>query len=96
VKLYVDDLRTPPAGWRLARTVEEAVRLLEAERFDEVSLDYVIGAAPGATFEPVARFIAAQPAERRPRLVYVHTSSPAGARALERILFGAVERVVRV
>jgi response regulator of citrate/malate metabolism len=65
VKLYVDDVRTPPAGWRLARTVAEAQALLERETVEEVSLDYYIGDGEGGTFLPVAETIAALPEDRR-------------------------------
>jgi uncharacterized membrane protein len=95
VKLYVDDVRPVPDGWRLARTVEEALLLLQSEIFEEVSLDYMIGHTPARTFAPVAHFIAQLPPERRPKKVFLHTSSPLGARELERILSGYVKAIIR-
>jgi len=91
VKLFVDDLRPPPPGWRLARTVEEARRCLDAEPVEEVSLDYFIGNGEGGTFLPVARYIAGLAPERRPKRVRLHTASDAGAARLAAVLEGVVE-----
>jgi hypothetical protein len=95
VRLFVDDVRTPPPGWRVARTVKEAVDLLSAETFEEVSLDFVIGYSEADNFAPVARFIVSLPPERRPRRVLIHTSSDRGARLLASLLEGHVREVVR-
>lgn len=95
VKLYVDDVRTPPAGWRLARTVAEAQAVLETETVDEVSLDYYIGEGEGGTFMPVAETIAALPEARRPRRVRLHSASDAGAARMARVLSGRVPEILR-
>ncbi len=95
-KLFVDDWRNAPAGWVLARTVEEALQVLRTGEVEEVSLDYMIGEDPDHNFEPVARFIAQMPREKRPKRVLIHTSSGRGAWALERLLSGQVEEVIRV
>lgn len=91
VKLYVDDVRVPPAGWVLARTVKEAIGLLEAGGVTEVSLDYFIGEGEGGTFLPVAHFIADMPKNRRPQRARLHTASGAGAARLAQALKGTVE-----
>ncbi len=41
-KLYVDDIRDPPAGdlWDLARTYEQAIDLLYNNQYDILSLDH--------------------------------------------------------
>jgi hypothetical protein len=45
LKLYLDDLRSPPEGWALARNVREAMRLVEANRgqIANMSLDHDLG-----------------------------------------------------
>ena len=96
MKLYVDDIRRPPAGWALARTVEEAIEKLDTGMVSELSLDYVIGYSAETNFTPVARHVASLPADKRPQVVYLHTSSSSGARELESILQGAVPRIVRL
>jgi hypothetical protein len=68
IKLYVDDLRKVPAGWHLARTVTEAIRVLDQMEVTEVSVDHDISHAIGLdaiarpfpcgeTFEPVFRYL---------------------------------------
>jgi deoxyxylulose-5-phosphate synthase len=89
----VDDVRLPPSGWRLARTIEEAVRILSEGGVEELSLDYVIGDDPGRNFAEVARRVADLPEASRPRVVHIHTSSSHGARVLQRLLQGVVRDV---
>ena len=65
MKLFVDDVRACPNGWVLARTVTEAIRLIDTQVVEEVSLDHDIACrlvtgqehTSNETFEPVARFI---------------------------------------
>jgi len=68
IRLWVDDIRPAPEGWTLARTVTEAIRILDENVVEEISLDYDISLSVkvglihrpypcGETFEPVARFI---------------------------------------
>ena len=42
LKLWVDDLREAPKGWVCVRTVTEAIRFLDTQGADEVSLDHDI------------------------------------------------------
>lgn len=92
MKLYVDDWRPAPDGWRTARTVAEAEAILARGGVEEVSLDYIIDPGLG-TFEPVAHFIAQLPPALRPRRVRIHTSSAAGAARLRHILADAVPSI---
>lgn len=60
MKLFVDDVRKAPEGWTLARTAEEAIRLIARQKVDEISLDHDAGSEDriaDATFQPVAYFI---------------------------------------
>lgn len=43
MKLYLDDLRPVPAGWTLAKTAPEAIRLLESRLVTDLSLDHDLG-----------------------------------------------------
>ncbi len=96
MKLFVDDARTPPPGWQLARTVQEAIHLLDTDTFEDVSLDYVIGYDDQENFSPVAKHIVSLSQEKRPKRVYIHTSSSFGARKLEGILYGHVDKIIRL
>ena len=43
MRLWLDDLRPAPEGWRWAKTVEEAISLLEGGEVTECSLDHDLG-----------------------------------------------------
>ena len=43
IKLWVDDKRTAPAGWRRARTIVEALVFLYTEKIEEIVLDHDLG-----------------------------------------------------
>lgn len=105
ILLYVDDIRSCPPGWELARTITEAIRVLATVPVDVVSLDHDISYKVEAkldsesetttlhvdspeTFEPVARYLALIPADRRPRVEY-HTSNPSGEERMRAILSDA-------
>lgn len=42
-KVYLDDERTPPAGWILVKTPKEAIKLLKKGDVDIISLDHDLG-----------------------------------------------------
>jgi len=100
VKLYVDDTRIPPKGedWILARTITEAIRIIDTESITEVSLDHDIcyvntesGKTTDETFEPVARFIACMNHLHDmvgiPRIkVSVHSGNPIGKAKMLKII----------
>lgn len=43
MKVFLDDVRDAPDGWRRAYTVREAIALLEAGGVTDVSLDHDLG-----------------------------------------------------
>ncbi|MEK7216089.1 MAG: cyclic-phosphate processing receiver domain-containing protein [Chloroflexota bacterium] len=94
IKLFVDDLRDPPEGWHLARTVTEAIRVLATApvRVAEVSVDHDIthdGRDCPETFEPVVRYIALMPPGTRPDKAVIHTANVVQAGKLKQILADA-------
>ncbi len=46
MKLWLDDVRPAPDGWKHARTVEEAKAFLLFETVEEASLDHDLGLGP--------------------------------------------------
>lgn len=102
MKLWVDDIRKAPDGWTHAKTVTEAIRLLDNNIVEEVSLDHDIShdimldngnvvCRPypcGETFEPVARFIKSiyPPNPCQSIRINIHTANPAGAERMKNIL----------
>lgn len=43
MKIFLDDERTPPEGWTLARWPEEVIELLKKEKVTDLSLDHDLG-----------------------------------------------------
>lgn len=43
MRLWLDDLRPPPPGWEWAKTVEEAILIIESGEVVEASLDHDLG-----------------------------------------------------
>jgi len=103
MKLFVDDIRQAPEGWETAQTVSKAIRLLDTQDIEEVSLDHDIACylytaqshTSNETFEGVARFIANMPEDRRPKVVYIHTANPLAGDRMREILEGKVETLHR-
>jgi hypothetical protein len=102
VRLFVDDIRTADGEWTVVREITQAIRILATQKVDEVSLDHDIMMTSGVAttssredYTAVAWYIAAMPEEKRPKVVYVHTANPEGARRIKSILDGKVEKIVR-
>ncbi|WP_440080219.1 cyclic-phosphate processing receiver domain-containing protein [Pseudomonas syringae] len=43
IKVFLDDIRTPPAGWILVHWPNEAIKLLQDFDVEEISLDHDLG-----------------------------------------------------
>lgn len=82
MKLYVDDLRRCPDGWKLARTITDAISHLYQGRVREISLDHDIVFIRGSdirmhkeSFMSVAYYMAVMPRDLRPDKVRIHTAN---------------------
>jgi len=82
MRLYVDDLRRCPEGWKLARTITDAVNHLFNGRVDEISLDHDICFIRGGdirtykeTFMPVCHVLCLLDVDNRPSKVRIHTAN---------------------
>lgn len=82
MRLYVDDLRRCPDGWKLARTITEAISHLHQGRVREISLDHDIAFLRGSeirmhkeSFMSVVYFLTLMPNELRPDKVRIHTAN---------------------
>lgn len=78
MKLWLDDLRQPPEGWKWATGTEEAMHLLESENISEASLDHDLGEGEGHEGYDLLLWMAKRgiwPSEA----IAVHSSNPPGA-----------------
>jgi hypothetical protein len=93
MKLWLDDVRPVPDGWTWAKTVEEAVSLMESADVEEASLDHDLGEG----FEEGHRLVLwmvendTWPSEA----LSVHSSNPPGAERMCAIIerYGPYRRV---
>lgn len=86
MKLWLDDLRPPPEGWRSVKTVEEAITLLEDGEVSEASLDHDLGDGEQEGYRLCLWM--AEHGVWPSRALSVHSSNPPGA---ERMC-GVIER----
>lgn len=82
MRLYVDDLRRCPEGWKLARTITDAVTHLFNGRVNEISLDHDICFIRDGdirmhkeSFMPVCHVLCLLPSSLRPTKVRIHTAN---------------------
>jgi|SRR5579864_3015510 len=82
MKLYVDDLRRCPDGWKLARTITDAISLLYRGFVHEISLDHDIVFVWGTdirmhkeSFMSVCMYMCDMPVDKRPEKVRIHTAN---------------------
>lgn len=99
MKLYVDDLRQPPEGWEVARTITDAIRILATGMVDEISLDHdimipeyggkssmahaVVARLAEETFMPVAHYLAIM--KNRPQVKF-HSGNIAMAQRMAELI----------
>lgn len=103
IKLYVDDLRVPPEGFELARTVTEAITVLATTPVEVLSLDHdvinnqsTIQTFSEENFSAVARYVALMHKADQPKVIFLHTASHNGALSMARILSTTKSKVVRI
>jgi hypothetical protein len=85
VKVYLDDLRTPPEGWTLVRWPDEAIALLAAGGVEELSLDHDLGDDERGTGYHVLLWIEEAVATRgfRPPRIRVHSANSSARGKME-------------
>lgn len=92
-KLWIDDIRpAPDHTWTIARTVQEAMHLLQTEDFDTVSFDHDLAdqSIPERTGYDILLTIVQDKMDGRkvPTTYLVHSANPVG---VERML-GVISR----
>lgn len=93
IHVYLDDYRPRPAGFALARTIEECVMLLDEEQVDILSLDYDLGWGQPTAIEVVKHIVASG---KYPRRIYFHTSSPHGRMQMYELLMAHAPQDVQL
>ncbi|WP_170219494.1 cyclic-phosphate processing receiver domain-containing protein [Nocardioides litoris] len=78
MRLWIDDLRPAPEGWRWAKTSREAIAILEAQPADAVSFDHDLGRDRDGDDTTRAVVLWMCEHDRWPPTVHVHTANPVG------------------
>jgi hypothetical protein len=96
MKVYLDDEREAPNGWRSVRWPEEAITLLETGQVTEISLDHDLGDDKRGTGYDVILWIeeAVATSGFRPPQIRIHSAN-ASARIKMEAGIEAIERLVR-
>lgn len=82
MKVYLDDIRPAPAGFRLVTTAEECMVLLKTGQVEVLSLDHDLGTT--LTGHDVTKFMAQE--RIFPQQVRLHTANPVGRNNMLRTL----------
>jgi len=85
MRVFLDDVRNPPAGWTRVRWPEEAIELLRTGQVEELSIDHDLGDDDRGTGYDVLLWIEEAVATRRfvpPRLT-VHTANTSARHKME-------------
>jgi hypothetical protein len=96
MKVYLDDVREAPEGWRRVWWPDEAIALLEAGDVTDISLDHDLGDDARGTGYDVIRWIEEAVVTRQfipPRIV-IHSANPVGRDRMQRGI-EAIERTTQ-
>ncbi len=96
MKVYLDDERIAPDGWRQVRWPEEAIELLETGTVTELSLDHDLGDDDHGTGYDVVLWIEEAVAIRgfRPPSIKVHSANSSARIKMESGI-QSIERIAR-
>jgi hypothetical protein len=94
INLYVDDLRDCPEGFRVARTMKEAVQYFEQYHIHILSLDHDLGEDEHHNLLPTGYDLVKYMCENRLRAdkIYHHTDNGVGRENMYQTLLGAQRR----
>lgn len=83
IHVYLDDFRSCPKGFVLAKSVEECNVLIDQYSIDILSLDYDLGWGEPCGIEVVKHIVMTG---KYPQSIYLHTSSIAGRNQMYSLL----------
>lgn len=98
IKVYLDDVRDAPVGWRRTYTVRETIDLIREGKVSELSLDHDLGDTdPEHSGYDVLSWLESEIALRHdyyfaPTSIFLHTQNPVGKERMKR----AIESIERL
>ncbi len=82
MKLFLDDMRSVPDGYTVARTYEECVSLLKNNDVDTISLDHDLGTKK--TGYDICLWLVEN--EVYPKYILIHSANPVGQKNMIQLL----------
>ena len=85
MKLYLDDIRTPPDdSWQVVRTAEEAIEILKTGKVNAMSFDHDLGEGKKTGYD-VLVWIEREVFKKKmnPPKMKTHTQNPVGKEKME-------------
>ena len=85
MKVYLDDIRKPPTGWKLVKWPNEAIKLLKTGKVEEISLDHDLGDDERGTGYDVVLWIEKQVVTKKfnPPKIKVHSANVSARKKME-------------
>jgi hypothetical protein len=85
MKVYLDDIRKPPAGWKLVKWPDEAIKLLKTGKVEEISLDHDLGDDERGTGYDVVLWIEKEVVQNKfnPPKIKVHSANVSARKKME-------------
>lgn len=99
MKIYLDDLRSPPPEWTLTRWPIEVMNLIEGNqgKIEEISLDHDLGDDVCGTGYDVLKWIEEQvfndPSFIPPQKITIHTANPVAKKRMEEVVSQIDKRI---
>lgn len=96
MKIFLDDERQTPEGWKRVYWPEEAIELLKTNKVTEISLDHDLGDDERGTGYDVIRWIEMAVAldEFKPPVIKVHSANTSARQKME-LGIKSIERLSR-
>ena len=89
MKIYLDDIREPPIGWKLVHWPDEAIELLKTGQVTHISLDHDLGDDKKGTGYDVILWMEEAVAIsnfKLPKYISIHSANPVGKERMQRAL----------
>ncbi len=85
MKVFLDDMRKPPAGWKLVAWPDEAIKLLKTGKVTDLSLDHDLGDDERGTGYDVVLWIEEQVVTKKfnPPNIKVHSANISARKKME-------------
>ena len=93
MKIYLDDTRKAPKGFKLVKSYKECIRLLKTKQVEEISLDHDLGGSK--TGNDIILWIEEQcflSDDYNPPKISIHSANPVGVLKMK----AGIENIIKI